>query len=332
MHKKYTRGFSMIELMFAIAIATITGLIATSSIISIKRTSDQTRDRALVDQELKMMTEFMVSNTQSIGGGAVRSWRAVRVEDNFEDKGSDRLLIGELNTAFPECNVTAVNGEAKIQINENADGTCCLTAAMAGQQGVLSSASLDRVMYGIITDVNTNKCELKLDENNNNVVLKSLTTANTQKVDFLAGGVISVIKPRIFQHDALKNELTVTEINSENKLQTSVVADRVFDLQFALGYDINPVDGKITDSSSTEDEWTNNSTDPEDLFGKGGLLGARDSDLRMISVGMIIGTPVKDDIQGQEVSIFNGDTKTSTDFQLRAATGRGMMRNLFLFQ
>lgn len=111
-------------------------------------------------------------------------------------------------------------------------------------------------------------------------------------------------------------------------MQQYAITDRVYDLQFALGYDANPRDGQVNSAGGVNDEWLFN--DSGDVFGNDGLTGAGINDLRMIRIGLALGTP--DKTANSQIQLFNRSTPVlAPGIRLRPVTSQTMARNLNLF-
>lgn len=83
------RGFSLIEVAVAGAIASVVGLAAISTFAILARQMTRLQAEAGVNDEAKTIVDALVGELQGVGGGQVRPWMALRVDDG--GTGSDRV-------------------------------------------------------------------------------------------------------------------------------------------------------------------------------------------------------------------------------------------------
>jgi hypothetical protein len=143
------------------------------------------------------------------------------------------------------------------------------------------------------------------------------------------GGVIAVVSAKSIWVDTERDELKVLEdYDHDGTAEVRVLADRVVDLQAALGYDVSPWDWQITNSNDNEDEWLYNA--PGDTIGENdgqGLAEARWDELRMVRVGLIVGIPVQTAAAEGTCQILNGPPRQRMGELLRSTVGTTSMRN-----
>lgn len=95
------RAFTLLELMVSTAIALIVVSAATSAIFIITRALNRSGQSSAADTEAQIVTEYLVSQLQAIGGGAVRPWMVFTVDNNSGAEGSDVVAFGDVPVELP---------------------------------------------------------------------------------------------------------------------------------------------------------------------------------------------------------------------------------------
>ncbi|MEW5852165.1 MAG: prepilin-type N-terminal cleavage/methylation domain-containing protein [Myxococcota bacterium] len=330
--RRAARGFTLIELVIALA-ASLT-ILEVSSHLIVQMTTDikAVESRASADVDAKLLVDFLVRTVQPVGGGNVRPWYAVWIEDDCAPRAglpdcqdSDRLTVLTLDSSFvaPECGVTAggVNGPLTTTAG-------CLVAGMVNKHAVLTnSAGQHRSV--VITAINSPGADQA-----------TFVTGQAAGLDQLpgswAGATLTMVTVATYYWDSATHELKrwvdADADNTADAAEITVLADRVHDLQFAYGFDmINPADGRVSDTNSGTDEWQFNSTSDtlsSGLLQVGTDIAAR-SDLRLVAVGIMVGAPSPK--LESTASLLNGPLRSVQNVHLRAARSLAYTRNLFIF-
>jgi hypothetical protein len=148
-------------------------------------------------------------------------------------------------------------------------------------------------------------------------------------------GSVLLVKTRRFWldigdvNDTSTHLLKMEQTVSDGTLTEMVLADRVRDFQVALGYDVDPRNGKVEIDGTTSDEWLFNASG--DALGSGGLSGGLKEDLRRIAIGVAVSTPTKAK-GGNSVQLLDGDVLTHPDQFFRGAVVYLTFRNSFIFK
>jgi prepilin-type N-terminal cleavage/methylation domain-containing protein len=95
------RAFTMLELMVASAMALIVVTAATSSVLLIIRTLNRSGESSAIVSEVQLLSEFLVAQSQGIGGGAVRPWMVTVLKNNVGAGDSDVFAFGDLPATVP---------------------------------------------------------------------------------------------------------------------------------------------------------------------------------------------------------------------------------------
>ena len=321
----FASGFSLIEVMMALAISSI---VAAASIGVVSRIAVDTRSssqRAELDEEAKMLGDYLSAKLQGAGGGGARPWQSITVEDNFSG-GSDRITIFTIDDALPECEVNSVTG---VNLRFDTSSGCCMDQNGDGVEDlanqntsvilILSDGSA-RMAVAHNPNVSGPNCRVNFPPGQQTGTITTADLNNTQRMIFG--------KIQRYSLDTSSHQLIFEEGSGSATMPRYAIADRVYDLQFALGYDANPRDGQVNSSGGVGDEWLYNASG--DVFGSAGLTGARSNDLRMIGVGLALGAP--DKTANSHSQLFNRSTPLSAPgIRLRQVTLQTMARNLNLF-
>ncbi|MDP2342569.1 MAG: prepilin-type N-terminal cleavage/methylation domain-containing protein [Deltaproteobacteria bacterium] len=95
------RAFTLLELMVSTTIALLVVSAATSAIFVITRSLNQSGQSSAADSEAQLVAEYLVSQLQSVGGGAVRPWMAVVIDNNTGGNNSDVLTFADVPVELP---------------------------------------------------------------------------------------------------------------------------------------------------------------------------------------------------------------------------------------
>lgn len=325
---------TLVEVLVSLTLL-VSLVIGTFAIYSFVLKSTQRNEAsARLDADSQYLTEYLASKIEGIGGGATRPWAAIWVEDQCASRGglpdcagSDRLSIAEIDNTLPECDILDFPAANQIHV-ASVSGTCCLTAAYQNRQVVVNQGPFHIQQY--LTNVQTGPCTADISSGQAGAGINNPPGALAQ----WAGGRMSVVKLTTYFRDAATSELkSFVDANNDVVLdagEVSVLADHLVDLQFALGFDSNPRDGKITDSGDQNDEWLYNITHAQEALGAGGLTGADKRDFRMVAIGITLGMTAPD-VSQAPVSILNGLGYTIPGKQLRKSLARVRVRSLDLF-
>lgn len=354
------RGFSLIEMMAALVIAAVIVAGATGAVMTINRIVVDTSRRAVALDEAKRLEEYLTVLAQGAGGGAVRPHAALLVENaggdeppavppstggmgcreidglpdcDAADQGADRLTVMTLVAGFPACAVTGVTG---VNLNVGAGASsCCLEDATGGldawdgrQALIVGSANVASVVLNSPNSSGPN-CKTNAPPGQGSGLLPAALAA----VGYPATMV--VVEARTLFVDRASHEMKFwTDANGNGDAdddELTVVHDGVYDLQVALGFDGLPEDGILDDTAANDDEFLfNHATDA--LFpGNGNYAGVTRSQLRMLQVGVAVGTP--SEVSGANaVQLLDRAAPLSVaDVHLVPAVSKAFLRNLAVF-
>lgn len=329
--RRAPRGFTLVELMVTLVISSVVVSAAVSGVLLLSQQTLLLKRRAALESEAKLLTEMFVADLQAVGGGSLRPWSVVTVENDYDGQGSDRLVIAESDESLGECMIAKRPGKgAVLELASNEEDGCCL-----------EHPSVEAWENRIIMAVNGNGTIVKVMRSNNGVAAacklnfpKGYGGGNADELEKLAGdeadlegGVITGVNVRKYRLNHATHELIMElDTDGDGELEDHVIADQVYDFQVALGYDTNQ-DRTVDFDGTGGDEFLYNHAD--DDWDKGGLAGVRHSQLRMVQVGLIVGEP----FQGVTSSAqsLNGPVRTEANTLLRATHGRAFLRNLSLY-
>lgn len=329
-HLGNEKGLTLVELMVSSFIA-ITMLMSSSHFIKmIFQTSKKGAVREQLYRDMRVVTEFLSNDFRQVGGGSLPLSASIWVEDDCAARGpfadcqnSDRVTFASLDASTKECPITGAPTANSLQIS--VVGGCCLTSDFQSQQGMVVNQGFYRQVYYTSVDLAT--CQITLASGQGHSGMSNPPGAPTDWV----GGVVAVVNLKTLYMDNTNNELKQFEdANNDGNIQTgelSILAADVYDFQVALGLDTKPMDGWITDTNNTMDEWLFNSAG--DAMGVDGLLMAEFSDLRMISFGLIVGRRTNSLLENQ-ISVFNGPIRQAPEVRFAKATSKVKVRNISL--
>ncbi len=325
------RGFTLVELLVTLAISSVIISAAVSGIVALNKQVISLERRAALHTEAKLLTEYFVSDLQAAGGGSFRPWSMIHVDNDFNDSGSDRIVLAEVDEDLGECAIVGRSGSgANFTMSHPADGVCCLsvpsTTAWSNRtvMAVNKNGSIVKIMKS--NNANASSCKINFPPGHGGSVADELAKLPGDDTDFVDGAIAVVRIKKVYVDHTTHQLILEEDADSDGTLETHVIADGVYDLQAALGYDEDS-DRTIRDTNDTADEFLFNH--PSDEMGTGGLTEAKVTDLRMIQIGLIVGVRM----QGSNGSAqtFDGPVRTATDTLLSATQGRAFLRNLSLY-
>jgi prepilin-type N-terminal cleavage/methylation domain-containing protein len=95
------RGFTLLELLVSTTVALVVVGTATTTIFLIMRALTRSGQSSTADAEAQVALEFLTTQLQGIGGGAVRPWMAFSLQNNATDDGSDVVRFAEVPGDVP---------------------------------------------------------------------------------------------------------------------------------------------------------------------------------------------------------------------------------------
>lgn len=123
------RGFSLIEVMMASAIAIVIATIAVQATVMTNGMITRLRREAPVQIDARLLVDFLFEQVQEAGGGFVRPWHAVAVDDGCTAA-----------TGLPTCGGAGTSDRLRVFLTDATKGTCPVTARTAT---LLTSTALD---------------------------------------------------------------------------------------------------------------------------------------------------------------------------------------------
>lgn len=97
----HRRAFTLLEVMVASTMALIVISAGVSSALLLTRTMNRTGQSSAMVTEVKLLSEFLVAQLQGVGGGAVRPWMAIVIDNNRGDDGSDVIAFADVPATVP---------------------------------------------------------------------------------------------------------------------------------------------------------------------------------------------------------------------------------------
>ncbi len=345
------RGFNLIELAVASAMAGIIAAAAVASFGALNRQLIRLQSESVASDNAKSLVDLLVTDLQGVGGGPIRPWMALRVQ-NAEDSiiytqpsppapstsvtiRPDRLTYATLLGDAPTCPLTAAAPAATGFITSAPIGpSCCLQDLLTASGGVAHvylirggehrQVSFNSVVTGVCTA---------------NVVsgpLAAIDNSSSPNLDhFLNGSVVAASIRTIYL--SATNVLSQYEESDLSGIgdplatpaESTRIAGDVYDFQVSLGYD-NNADGRVEDTASTSDEWRFNVV-AETGASETLPAGFSREGLRMVNMGVVIGVSLTDPDYTSKAKLVGSQEFFLKKVHLRATSGKAALRNLFLF-
>lgn len=314
------RGFTLMELMVALSIGLVVMAGATSAIVSITRSTVQTRQQSRADIEAKLLIDWVASALQEVGGGSVRPNMAIRIEDDcasetvvVEGLGtvtlpdcdeSDRLNYLILDDSAPQCESNTTPG-ANIFFNSTSE--CC-------QAGNTDLDGRTVLVVDDDGDWTTRFCS------NQNITGCHCTFPSGLSAYNPPGGGLDppVVVTRgssatVYMDPADHVLKMLVDSDGDGDVELRELAPNIYDFQATLLWDTDSDGSPETASVSTP-------------------AGAQPNTLRMARIGLVVGVPVPSKTTPTRGQVLNGPTRTADrGLMMRSVVVTTGLRNLYVF-
>jgi hypothetical protein len=324
-------GMSLIELLFSMAITTGVILGCCVWMMDSIKNFHFYRMRSTLTDNSALVNGFILNDIQSSGGASAGAWTAVSVSNNCDAAGpfpncggSDRITVFQMLQNQFQCEVLS-NTSNHLTI-ENSTG-CCLTADMTNHPFIM--VLNENFYYGYASNLNLGTCEMDFSE------------YQGEHRDFTGGRTswpkasVTFMNTKTIYLDPEKHQLyQFVDTNNNNIFdakENTLLAEDVYDFQVALGYDFNPTNRVVDDFNSNQDEWLYNVRGEE--WGQGVFVNAKQNQLRMVGIGLILGSPAKGNVNPAEnqtvpVHVFDGPERLEPGWYLQVQTSKLLLRNM----
>lgn len=338
-------GFSITELLVALAISAVMMMAIVGMDLANLRSFYSRGNQASLGRDTISLIQYLRNLVMGAGGGSVRPWMAIWVENNCALRGpfpacggSDRITIVTLHPPQQECAITGQVNPTTYQVAFSSPGVCCLQPLAAGEISFLNQpvmVSLNgNYSQQYITGVNTVTCQVT-----EAVGQQAGLNDQTGGTVNWTGGMISLVTVQTIYQDPVAHTLNqYMDLNNTNAVDPGdlmVIADQVFDLQVALGIDCNPPDGNIVATANgVGDEWLYNAPGVAEAWGFAPFVApATMSELLLVQLGVMVGAQDATNPKASNtLSILDGPNRTAVGWTLQSELTQLAPRNSFIFQ
>lgn len=330
------RGFTLVEAMVATAISSIVLTGAVQGFVVMNRTIMKAARGNKLNDEVKLLQDYVVSLVQATGGGALRPWHALVMGNNNGADSTDTLLLAHVLDGFDDCAVETVSG-TNITFAVDGGGTCLCSAVVSGTATgehihIVSHNGSD-VWHRKVASTNAAMC--RITTTNPTAALtdatwwKSNASFNAANLDRSGTNVSSVTFTKTLKMWRTAGEELRLLVPSGAGTQELILAGGVADFQVSLGFDVEPSNGRVDNTGAASDEWLYNHS--SDGWNSGGLTGVTWGELRQIGVGVTMkrasaGAPAV------SKSVLDGTSKSFTGAEVVSSVAYGSLRNIYVFQ
>lgn len=343
-------GFTLTELLIASALSSIILLFGSSFLISSQKADLNMTQHLDITFSTVQTAKMMRKELYLAGGPYLHPWNAIAVENNCAASppwfpacgGSDRITVANeivdpnTNTFGSAYKITSYEPSGVITIDTSLG--CPLVAALANKHFIITDPTDLEVYARWVTAVNITTCQLSTTNDRQGAILN---TPNAAVANYVGGIATMVVLKTIYLDTANKLLRRLTKNNNLIPLsagELTTIAVDVFDLQLALGYDVDLRDGNVEGSSSstyaavsTADEVLYNH--PSDTLALMKGIGANKRDLKMVLVAVTRGTTLmKTVLYGNSQKFFDGPNISSPAHYLFGFEKRFYLRNVLEFQ
>jgi len=349
----HRRGFSLIEVAVASAMAGIIAAAAVASFAALNRQLVRLQSESVASDNAKSMIDLLITDAQGIGGGPLRPWMALWVENG--DSPSPRLTASQFNP-YPDTHAVRPDRLTFATLKPNASS--CPIVAMTDTTITSTGVGLNCCLVTLATDggidgtggplvlpalhlyaINgTKHRQVSIEAG----AISPLTcraeigpgpltfpgTASTSAADLVNGTMVASSIKTVYLDN--RNTLNVFEDKRSfdgfnvdiGPLEAKRISGDIYDFQVQIGYD-RELDGRVVDQMSNADEWLFN--DPGDV--NNFPIDA----VRMLGLGVVVGVRLTDPDYSSSAQIIGSNAIVGQRIHLRGAMGKAALRNLFIF-
>ena len=302
-------------------------------------------NQASLNQDTILLIQYLRNQVMFAGGGSVRPWMGIWVENNCARRsvypncgGSDRLTVVSLRNPPEECSITSQVNPTTFQIAFSSPGVCCLTPSVAGeinfanQQVMLTLSGYYTQRF--VTNVDPVACQVTLQPG-----LQAGGNDSTGGTANWTGGMMSLVNVETIYMDPTSSTLNLfVDANNNGTVdagELTVIADQVYDLQFALGYAANPPNGNVTTTANgVGDEWLYNAPSVAEAWGTSPFVAPlTPAQLSLVYVGVAVGSlNLTNPTASNTVNLLDGPARSAVGWTLQAELSQVAPRNSFIFQ
>ncbi len=329
------QGVTLIELMIAVAIMASVIQAASATYLHVYKNGRRATGKSSIEQSSHFLNTYFVHRLESIGGGTIRPWASLWVEDNAPARdnlpsgaGSDRISFVEADSVLaPTCAVISTT-LPDILTFDSPSGACCLTPAYDNRQVILTRGAYYSQKF--LTSVNPVSCTARISAGQATGIDVPPAT-----LPGWVGAVAAPVSVSTLWLDMASYELhEFRDLDNDRVTDAGedvILASNILDLQLALGLDANR-DTRIADTRSHTDEWLYNVTHASEPIGAvgGGLRNALPSDLRMIAIGLVLGDRTNVPPYNSH-KILNGPSRTVNGWVLTKSLVEFRLRSTGVF-
>ncbi|OQW50444.1 MAG: hypothetical protein A4S09_01225 [Proteobacteria bacterium SG_bin7] len=334
---KMTQGLSLIEALLATGVM-MAILFSSADFITfyVKKNREL---RAITESkvEMQMVRDYLRVAANQVGGGTVRPWMAVWVENNCALRvpfpacnGSDRVTMASRDFNLNTCFVTSATVGNTLNFDPVAGVNCCSNThfqkpIVVSKTGYWAQFFVDAVVSTPLT------CSVHVVNGQGSGINAQ---ASPPRFTDWGGASVDVIEVSTYYLNTVTHELRVfTDLNNNSVIdpnEDQLIGANIYDFQIVLGYDAAPTDGIVSDSGTQADEWLFNFTGPQEALGVagGGLATANFTNLRAIGFGLMSGGSAL----GGSATLLNGPLRTDPKMKLVTAVEKIYFQSSLYFQ
>lgn len=300
-------GFTLIELLMSVSIGAIVISMVVGGMVALNRQMTVHTNRSLAQQEARLLADHLIDQIRMAGGGNAYPYASVWVENNVNNLGSDAIIMASLSDHSLQAFATYPAAGTMV-ILSSTGSACILSGSWRHKHVMVVDRSEQFWSLWHVTAVNQTQCLLSV-EPSYETGLNNVPSGSTTSGAMVRVAAVDVSRLRLDESN--QQLMKDSDSDGDNVAESLLLADRVVDLQAALGYDIAPWDWRVSDTSDTTDEWLYNAFG-EALGGSSGqrLDQAKRTDLRMLRIAVIVSAPVPGVILTSSLRVLDGPVRS----------------------
>lgn len=246
------RGFTLIEAMLTLVIASVVGTAAVGTLALVLRTTSATKATTTLLTSLDRSVQYLARDLENAGGLGMPQPAGILVENNCSARdgmpacgGGDRVTTLSALAGSPVCAVRTASRAGALSFHYT-QGGCCF-AAQTSTGDIVEGTALLSTSAGLfrpvkLTGIAGSVCEFEVvDAVPTSLALNGLTESDHTAVGAdvytpFIDGAATLVQMRTFFVDPVSHQLRMREGTNPDPV---LIADEVFDLQVALGLDVD---------------------------------------------------------------------------------------------
>lgn len=334
---KTTHGVSLVEALLSTGVMMAILFSSTDFITFYVKKNRELRAVTESKIEMQMVRDHLRVTANQVGGGTVRPWMGVWVENNCAARGpfpacngSDRVTVASKDFNISSCLVISATVGNILNFDPVSGVNCCsnthmLKPIVISKTGYWAQFYIDAIVSTPLA------CNVHVVDGQGSGINNQAPPPNF--TDW-GGANLDVMELSTYYLNSVTHELRIfSDINNNAIIDVNedqLLGTNIYDFQVILGYDASPADGIVGDSGSQTDEWLFNFAHAQEGLGVagGGLASASFINLRAIGFGLMSGGSAL----GGTATLLDGPVRADPKMKLVTSVEKIYFQSSLYFQ